>query len=264
VRNSGILRREHARRVDDAFDLYRKRSSAPASEEAEDFRRSFSHPVTRIRCIGVWDTVGALGIPFTGNPVADVVNRRWQFHDTTLSSHVDAAFQALAVDERRRPFAPTLWSQQPDASGQRLEQVWFAGDHCDVGGGHEDAGLADISLLWMMERARDCGLAFKPAGQWAAAPSNEVRDSRWNGAVRPDPRGGVCPSQAPLLFRFTGQAHERELGQAERGQESIASTVVQRWAEDRDYRPRNLLECLQAESPGVMSVSPAESSAALQ
>jgi len=91
------------------------------------------HP---IRFIGVWDTVGALGIPLSGLRLVNVLNRRWQFHDTQLSSTVQSAFHALAIDEKRGSFEPAVWKPSSAAAGQQREQVWFAGDHCDVGGGH--------------------------------------------------------------------------------------------------------------------------------
>lgn len=71
------------------------------------------------------------------------------------------AYQALAIDERRGPFVPTIWSQSDMApADQRLEQVWFAGAHSDVGGGNGNDGLSDIALWWMLEKARGAGLAF--------------------------------------------------------------------------------------------------------
>jgi uncharacterized protein (DUF2235 family) len=163
IRNSGILRRAEAGRLDDAFALYRRRDPAshPDQVEAEIFRRSFSHE-TRIRFIGVWDTVGALGVPF---PWLRWLNQRWQFHDVQLSSWVDFAFHAIAIDERRRWFRPTLWEQQqkPGTAKQVLEQVWFPGAHRDVGGGTRYAGLSDTALLWMKRKAEACGLAFDEA-----------------------------------------------------------------------------------------------------
>ncbi len=243
VRNSGILRRDQADRVDDAFALYRARELPPTHQESARFRQNHSHPSTRIRFMGVWDTVGALGIPVTGNLVADLVNRRWQFHDTQLSSHVEAAFQALAIDERRRPFKPALWVQQPGAQGQRLEQVWFAGDHCDVGGGHTDAGLSDIALRWMIDRAEQCGLTFEPPGRWAASADDAVRVTKWTGKVDPNPLGGRCPQRAPLPYRLVRQEHEREIGKAIRGQESVAKSAMTRWHEGR-YRPPGLRDYL--------------------
>jgi len=168
IRNCGIIDRrglDDAARdaaIDAAFQLYRKRGddTAPAAAKAVDFRARHSHPDFRITCIGVWDTVGALGIPV--GLCGRLSRRLFGFHDVTLSSRVDRAFHAIAVDERRRPFVPTLWHQQPDASkaGQVLEQVWFTGVHSDVGGGYgwDERDLANLTLRWMANRvtARCC------------------------------------------------------------------------------------------------------------
>jgi uncharacterized protein (DUF2235 family) len=77
----------------------------------------------------------------------------------TLSSWVENAFQAVAIDERRKPFQPSIWDQSEDANGQVLEQVWFAGVHSNVGGSYPETGLSDISLLWMLSKLEACGLA---------------------------------------------------------------------------------------------------------
>ncbi len=173
VRNAGILRTVHADKIDEAYALYRDRAKHPRGEESAKFRATYSHE-SRIRCIGVWDTVGSLGIPITGVHLLKVLNRPWQFHDTDLSSQVDAAFHALAIDERRGPFTPTLWSR-PDPD-QQVEQVWFSGVHSDVGGGYSDDDLADIALLWMVDRARGCGLAVDDLPD--ADPRIERADAR--------------------------------------------------------------------------------------
>jgi hypothetical protein len=78
----------------------------------------------------------------------------------TLSSRVDNAFQALAIDEHRRPFQPSVWEQSPNTDGQILEQVWFAGVHSNVGGSYPDCGLSDITLTWMLAKAELSGLAI--------------------------------------------------------------------------------------------------------
>jgi hypothetical protein len=136
-------------------------------------RRSFSHGEASIRFLGVWDTVGALGIPLYRNPLTALANRRWQFHNVELSGSVQAAYQALAIDETRRPFEAAVWEQGADAEDQTLEQVWFAGCHSDVGGGYADTALSDLSLGWLTERARSCGLVFrKGAFVW---PENGAR-----------------------------------------------------------------------------------------
>lgn len=163
IRNSGLLRRESAGQLGRAYKLYRRRDddSRPSAAEAVAFREKFSHQ-PRVKFIGVWDTVGALGVPLDG-PFR-LLNHFWRFHDTELSGCVDNAFQALAIDEHRKPFKPAVWHQDPeDAGKQTLEQVWFAGAHSNVGGGYKDSGLSDIALLWMIEKAKGCGLEFNTA-----------------------------------------------------------------------------------------------------
>lgn len=199
VRNCGILRREYAHHLDDAFALYRSRATKdePRRLEAELFRRSFSHE-PRVRFIGVFDTVGALGIPVTGFPFARLVDRRFRFHDTDLSSRVDGAFHALAMHERRGSFLPTLWTlpvgthADAERHPQELEQVWFTGVHSDVGGGYGDRELADITLLWMVERARRYGLALDvgDADPDALGPRHDSR----RGVYRLLPRHDRAPS----------------------------------------------------------------------
>jgi uncharacterized protein (DUF2235 family) len=163
IRNCGILEREHAGRIGEAYDLYRDRGddSHPNSAKAQAFRARYAHEAG-ITCIGVWDTVGSLGVPTRG-PIGMLTRHRYGFHDVTLSGRVANAFHALAIDERRKPFAPTLWEVPADApAAQAVEQVWFAGVHSNVGGGYEDCALSDLALRWMAEKARGCGLALVP------------------------------------------------------------------------------------------------------
>jgi uncharacterized protein (DUF2235 family) len=168
VRNCGILRREHAGRVDEAYELYRDGSedSHPNGEKSIRFRAAYAVE-SSITCVGVWDTVGALGVPTRG-PVGWISRQRHGFHDVTLSSRVENAFHALAIDERRGPFSPTLWQVRENdparTSGkQRIEQRWFAGVHSNVGGGYPDCGLSNLALRWMIDRARSCGLEVDAA-----------------------------------------------------------------------------------------------------
>jgi uncharacterized protein (DUF2235 family) len=171
VRNSGILRRENRGMVKDAYKLYRSRDpgNAPREAAAKKFRDDNSHPDADIKFIGVWDTVGALGIPVHGlSP--PWLTRSFAFHDTTLSSYVKNAYHALSIDERRRPFEPTLWvyKTKPDGgvedlpNDQTVQQVWFPGVHSDVGGGYPEKDLSEIPLHWLAGRARACGLVLKP------------------------------------------------------------------------------------------------------
>jgi uncharacterized protein (DUF2235 family) len=160
IRNSGVLRPQYASRLDEAYELYRDRSDAthPRSTQARLFRATYSYE-PRIKFIGVWDTVGSLGIPDLRVPVPTQISDRWKFHDVELSTTVDFAYHALGLDEKRKPFEPTLWDQQDNAPAtQVLEQMWFAGTHGNVGGGWSEVGLSDLALLWLVTKARACGL----------------------------------------------------------------------------------------------------------
>lgn len=117
-------------------------------------RRRLTRVGVRIRCIGVFDTVGSLGIPriswlgrFGKRTVEDM--NEYAFYDTTLDECVDNAFQALALDERRAAFQPALWEKRNNKS-TNLIQVWFPGSHANVGGGYDDQEVANVTLAWMM------------------------------------------------------------------------------------------------------------------
>lgn len=180
IRNCGLLRKLYTEKIPDAYGLYRRSDASAETDgnEAIAFRRSFSREV-KIKFIGVWDTVGALGIP--DHIMSQLTEDLWQFHDVKLSRSVEHAYQALAIDEHRTDFQPTLWEQQPDAGNQKLEQVWFAGVHCNVGGGYLDGELSDIAFLWMQEKAQACGLECDQAYIGAKIAPNSagaLRDSK--------------------------------------------------------------------------------------
>jgi len=202
IRNCGILRSENADRIHEAWSLYRSSADKPAGVKSTLFRRAYSYE-PRIHFIGVWDTVGALGIPVPGpswlKPIVTRLNHRWAFHDTKLSTQVNGAFHALAIDEQRAAFAPTLWHQQSGADGQELKQVWFTGVHCDIGGGYPDTSLSDIALLWMADRARECGLVLQ-ADAFPASPENATQAPQDRMALRrSQPAGNAAPIPHGLL-----------------------------------------------------------------
>jgi uncharacterized protein (DUF2235 family) len=178
LRKIGVLRRAHVDKARDALDLYRARHIGADSPETERFRTAhaiawprLAAPFTappfdlRIRYLGLWDTVGALGIPRV-LPIAIGLNRKYEFHDTALSRSVEFARHAVAIDERRAAFAPTLWSNvdafNPRGAPPRVEQMWFPGDHGGVGGG-EARGLSNCALMWVLEGAERAGLAIERA-----------------------------------------------------------------------------------------------------
>jgi uncharacterized protein (DUF2235 family) len=221
IRKAGVLRRDEADRVKEAYELYRRTDLRPDDQEAVRWRAAYSRE-TRVRFVGVWDTVGALGVPLTGIGVVDRFNKRFSFHDTQLSSSVDAAYHAVAVDERREPFRPTLWEPHGSVGDQVVEQVWFAGSHSDVGGGHKDRDLADLTLWWMQQKARSHGLAID---------GPEQREPGW--------AMGTVHDSRTLVFKLA-KALDRPIGVTDPHHERAASTAADRIELDSTYRPPQL------------------------
>ena len=142
--------------VETAFNAYRDKDDRQSL--LEKLKDCNMYPA-KITMVGVWDTVGSLGIPSVFGAVDPVL---YGFLDTGLNPAVLNACHALAIDEKRAQFPPTLWTSQP-SPGQTLEQVWFCGVHSDVGGGEPDdvpgtTALSDITLSWMMSKAAALGL----------------------------------------------------------------------------------------------------------
>jgi uncharacterized protein (DUF2235 family) len=124
---------------------------------------TFQMSAAKITMVGVWETVGALGIPSVLGLVDPL---KYGFLDTSLNSNILNAYHAVSIDEKRSEFPATLWTSAP-APGQTIEQAWFSGVHSDVGGGEPSDGagtasLSDIPLAWMINRARKLGLQFTP------------------------------------------------------------------------------------------------------
>lgn len=147
----GLLEKSTLDKLKQAYKYYRTEpDKRPEALYADNYRPD-------IRMIGVFDTVGALGAPtrFLGK-----FTRNWVgFFNTRICAQVKYAYHALALDERRGPFQPDLWTGtlQDD---QYMEQCWFAGAHSDIGGGYTESGLSDIALQWMVGKALALGLEF--------------------------------------------------------------------------------------------------------
>lgn len=201
--------------VNNAFDAYRDKEDR---EEILAALAKYQLFDAKIRMIGVWDTVGSLGIPAIFGQVDPIL---YGFLDTGLHPDVLNAYQALAIDERRCEFPATLWTALP-APGQALEQAWFAGVHCDVGGGYPETGLSDITLGWMMGKAKALGV--------------ELDEAAWTrySAIEPKHALDTIHESWSLLWAFP-KSREIATGSA------LANSVVIRCAHDPSYRPLNVM-----------------------
>jgi len=161
----GLIRAKHAtmRNIRTAYRHYEHHPGGPHSVA---FARAFCHDEVEIEMVGVWDTVKALGMRL---PVLwRGAEARHAFHNHRLGPSIRNGFHALALNETRAVFTPVMFACPPGWTG-RIEQVWFRGSHGDVGGqlsGYEVARpLANVSLVWMLEQAEDCGLPLPDGWQ---------------------------------------------------------------------------------------------------
>lgn len=256
IRNCGVLQPQYLNLVDEAYSLYRDRNAIthPDSDLMMAFKNKYSQ-ITRIKFIGVWDTVGALGIP-----LSMWSNKQYQFHDVKLSTDIDYAYHAIALDETRRLFQPTLWEVAKNNKApefpQVVEQVWFSGVHSNVGGGYADTGLSDIALLWMIEKAQGTGLGF--------------RENYLNEKIKPDAKGTIRKSTTGVFAILSKK--QRNVNQPGKGKifddesetydeydiqrnEKIHYSCFERSDLISDYKPRNLQAAIKFKTPTFPDIS---------
>ncbi|WP_439156372.1 DUF2235 domain-containing protein [Yoonia sp.] len=222
----GLVRADQAtvRAIRQAYRHYRTGATSP---HAQRFREIYCHPQVKIEAVAIWDTVKALGLRL---PIV----WRWaqaqhDFHNHTLGNHVRHGFHALGMDERREAYAPVMWVCPPGWQGH-VEQVWFRGNHGDVGGQvweHPPARpLANIPLVWMLDRLTDCDVPL-PDG-WRGRFAQDVTApsiGSWRGWAKiflsrrkriigadmserfHDTASGTLPEVSPL-----GQFHDQARG----------------------------------------------------
>lgn len=177
---TGLLKPEHCTTEREA-QAWRHYRTSPGNRNCGDWYalKPYLHPTDTVlvKTVGVFDTVGALGIPAT--PFQKLNELRYAFHNTELSSIVENSFHAVAIDEHRNAFEATLWHTPKFKKypGARIEQVWFPGAHADIGGGYQqwddrERGRQDIAFAWMLGRLRDVSnLPLGSLGADATAPA---------------------------------------------------------------------------------------------
>lgn len=233
IRYCGILHRRFAHLTEEGHRLYRNRTNTADCDACVDFVGRYSRRA-RIRFLGVWDTVGSLGIP-TSRLRAPWIERRYQFHDTQLSDIIDIACHAVAIDERRRAFAPTLWDTSSVDNGQLIEQLWFPGDHGAVGGGGPRRGLSDGAFLWMMQHASRAGLGIDSSHLVPPITDPDPLQPFADGAAR-------RPWIVRMAYRLTGAF----IRPAPPSFGHIHLSACARWQKDPAYRPPPLSGYVQA------------------
>ncbi|MEE9452228.1 MAG: DUF2235 domain-containing protein [Gammaproteobacteria bacterium] len=253
IRKCGILTEAGFEdQLDNAMKLYRNLQLDRNSMEAEMFRAKYtmmpkdtmkqmangSHKMRiqhniKIKFLGVFETVGALGIPTKG--LTNLNNEKYQFHDTMLSPDVMSAYQALAIDETRSAMMPCVWKAPMHIKEQMIEQCWFAGTHANIGGNFSDEGLSNISLHWMLEKARKHGLPLLPAAK----------------KVKGDPFA-ICQKFSGAMYRGT-KIYERPLMNIEYANMMIHESVNKRFQEiSLKYYPNNLLYEMRKKDPTLI------------
>ncbi|MCH8097315.1 MAG: DUF2235 domain-containing protein [Proteobacteria bacterium] len=154
----------------EAYKKIKTNKSLASTFRARSVKHSQSAPdgALKIEMIGVWDTVSALGFPKDWSLAFDWIFKALDkltdslfphnFYNYQLNKNVEYVYHALAIDDERRTFRPRVWNEDDDDRPKRIEQVWFAGVHSNVGGGYPRAGISMVALDWMMERAVERGV----------------------------------------------------------------------------------------------------------
>jgi uncharacterized protein (DUF2235 family) len=245
IRKSGLLHRVYIDQVQEAYSQYRSKAK-PDDDGPSTFRRNYSYDPIPIAYIGLFDTVGQLGVPagwFSG-----VFNRKYKFHDLNLSSRVKSARQACAIDEDRRVFPLTPWTNLDDLNQERgfqpndpnapYQQRWFPGGHGEVGGG-SGSTLSNITLCWVAEGAARAGLSFKPEGCPLAMFSDVQYQNPLADWTRANDFLSLAGRRQRMLKRYTRKekptVHDIEM--------LLSDAALKRWRAAQltpRYRPRSL------------------------
>lgn len=242
LRKCGLLRVSTPGLVKEAEALYRNKTIAPDDAPCRAFRERYSREI-KVHFIGVWDTVGALGIP--GTNLSEHGQFAW--HDTELSSIVERAYHAVALDEHRKAYAVPLWTHRGGEKKEQqleVEQRWFIGAHANVGGGYRVAGggfdpLASLAYAWLCSQAVAAGLSLHTHQPPPSAHRALLRDS-YSEFMK-----GLYRRYHALLDRDGDGRHCRLYDQDAQGNRAVGVTVDpsvwRRWREEDAYRPVTLV-----------------------
>ncbi|KIM85078.1 hypothetical protein PILCRDRAFT_817914 [Piloderma croceum F 1598] len=190
----GLLPRHNEEQIPFAWKTF-KRTDKDSWDAARGFKRVFSREV-KIAFIGVWDTVSSVGI---------IIPRTLPY--TANNPSVETFRHALALDEHRIQFRPNYWRAHKD-----VQEVWFAGHHCDVGGGAERSGhplvnkpsLANIPLRWMVRQCLEskAQILFDPSALKdigiQPTPADNAEEMKYEAPIDHDRNDAACDLHTPF------------------------------------------------------------------
>lgn len=198
-------------------------------------------PLLQVAYVGVWETVGALGVPGWMH-LSTIFDRKYRFHNTDLTSLVKYARHAVAVDERRLDYKPTLWTNIDKLNADRgsvsaspeapYQQKWFPGGHGAVGGGGDRRGLTDEALEWVWEGALAAGLVL-----------DTTKGSRVYG-LSPNPLEWLNPISAPMGWSIGEIAERLQIRADRKGPDRIEDVAIitqRRWQAPANLLPEGAL-----------------------
>ncbi|MDV6345722.1 DUF2235 domain-containing protein [Nitrosomonas sp. Is37] len=177
--------------VDEAIKCYQVKG-----KKADDFKEKYAIKDNeyapggnlKIKFIGVWDTVSALGFPKDFSMAFELFFKLvdklsdyiWphNFYDYDLNPSIENAYHAISIDDERKTFHPMIWNESK--TNGHVEQVWFAGVHSNVGGGYPRTGLSDIALEWIITKAQAHGLIFYQSHKDQISGSANKNDRLYN------------------------------------------------------------------------------------
>ena len=224
INRVGLIAKKKAQKqkyYDLAYKLYRiTRPGQDRHQYFNSFKNRYTHKEeVKIKFLGVWDTVGSLGLPIFGNSTHE-----WNRHHDIFGFQetVEYGAQALAIDEVRNQFRPRFLL--PNMVEKEVEQKWFLGSHSNVGGGYADEGLSDIALAWMIKQAQKRGLKFD--------------QDYISTHVFPDPFGEIRNSHTGI-YKIIGH-YTRTVNGQKIPKRDIHESVLERFMEvTTDYHPLN-------------------------
>ena len=258
----GILKAGSPIGVSELFDRYKKgdeesiwtlkekEASRDTNKltEQEKWLLKYSQAV-KVKVVGVWDTVGSVGL--AAGDIPGISRSQFDYLQTGLRIHILNGYHALAIDEHRNDFTPTLWDvrhpKDPNAVIAKprplssVEQRWFVGAHANVGGGYETDLLAQAPLRWMMKKAESQGLSFRSevdldGDALKASIANSYKEFAY----------GLYARVTKPHYRIIGREPDvRDDGSHINVNETIDATVFERWRADSAYRPPNLVEWVE-------------------